>query len=380
MQGFIKITNCVTIGLVMAGLGCSSGRDHRVSLSQFIEWQNAAKETVSKRVSEDEYPINPDDYLGPYTVGAGDVLLVTVSGTNQDALLAPFDARTNREGNIQIPIVGSIAVGNRELIDAEEIIHDAYVPEYFQNIVVHVEIKEARTTDVLVTGAVEDPGFVPLRQHQRNMLYGIVGAGGATQAASGLATLRRIRKPGEEITLDLRSPFDVRRALALDPLEAGDLVHVHATPPNMIFVGGLVSVVGPQSYPAGTHVSILQAIAAAGGLRPDVSPREGTLIRRYDESSDVHVRLDLNRLACGKDPNIELAPGDILWVPHTWDTRIEEFISQNIFLRAGVTVSYNVTGREFLNRPRQQNADFGGGGGTLEGVVDPLGFLVPPPP
>ena len=166
----------------------------------------------------------------------------------------------------------------------------------------------------------------------------------------------------------------------MDPLEAGDLVHVHAAPPNTIFVGGLVQVVGPQTYPAGTPVSILQAIAAAGGLRTDVAPREGTLIRRYVEGADLHVKLDLNRLACGRDPNIGLAPGDILWVPHTWDTRIQEFISRNIFFRAGVTASYNITGREYLNRARQQNGDFTGGGGILEGVVDPLGFLVPPPP
>lgn len=140
----------------------------------------------------------------------------------------------------------------------------------------------------------------------------------------------------------------------------------------MIFVGGLVNRPAPQAFPQGTQRSILQALAAAGGLRTDVSPREGTLIHRRPDGQDVQVKLNLNRLAKGLDPNITLASGDILWVPDTIGTRIQEWVNRNIFLRAGASVTYNVSGIEFLNRHELQS---GRGGGSLEDSFDPFGFL-----
>jgi protein involved in polysaccharide export with SLBB domain len=226
---------------------------------------------------------------------------------------------------------------------------------------------------VFLFGAVTEPGLVPLRRTERNLLYAIQGAGGITELASGEVTLRRVRRPAEEVTLDLTEPLQLQAALNLEPLQSGDIVYVHAARPNTVFVGGLVARAAPQEYPPGARINILQAIAAAGGLRTDIIPREGTLIRRLPDGTDVHVKLDMNRLAMGADPNLELAPGDILWVPHTLETRVQEFINRNIFMRAGVSVNYNVTGIEFLNRRRMQSARYGGT--DLQDAYDPFGFL-----
>jgi hypothetical protein len=121
-------------------------------------------------------------------------------------------------------------------------------------------------------------------------------------------------------------------------------------------------------------VTVLQAIAGAQGLRTDVTPEEGTLVRRMPDGKDAMVKLDLQAIARGEAPNIELESGDILWVPPTAKTRIQDFINRNLFLRAGVSVTYNVTGIEFLNRQEQQSRAFGGGG-DLQDAFDPLGFL-----
>jgi hypothetical protein len=209
------------------------------------------------------------------------------------------------------------------------------------------------------------------------MLFAIVGAGGVSAEASGHATLRRIRHPNEAATYDLTDPTQLKDALALDPLESGDIISVPAAQPNTVFVGGLVNRASPQIYPPGTKITALQALAAANGVRTDIFPKEGTLVRRMPDGKDVHVKLDLNRIARGDDPNIVLAAGDILWVPETWDTRVEEFINRNIFLRAGVSVNYNVTGIEFMNRRSLQTSNRGGTG-TLQDRFDPLGFLSQP--
>jgi len=213
------------------------------------------------------------------------------------------------------------------------------VPEYYKQAGVHLSVSEPASVDVLVVGAAATPGLVALPRNERNLLFAMARAGGASQSASGEVTLRRFADPATQTTVDLQSPAGLQAALELEPLASGDIVVVHAAEPNTIFVGGLVMAAGPQAYPAGSNITILQALAAAGGLRQDLFPHEGTLVRRMD-GKDVHVKLNLDRLATGKDPNIALAAGDILWVPHTPDTRLHEFLQNTVYLRAGATVYY----------------------------------------
>jgi protein involved in polysaccharide export with SLBB domain len=142
--------------------------------------------------------------------------------------------------------------------------------------------------------------------------------------------------------------------------------------PNIIFVGGLVNAPQPQHYPAGVNVTVLQSLVGAGGLRMDLFPREATLIRRMPDGSDAHVRLDLLRIQSGQDPNIELAAGDVLWVPHTIETRIEEFLNRNVFLRGGAVVTYDVQGFEDLHSRFDSRT-----AGNLEDTFDPFGFFLP---
>ena len=121
------------------------------------------------------------------------------------------------------------------------------------------------------------------------------------------------------------------------------------------------------------EVNVLQAIAASGGLRTDLTPSEATLTRRVPDGRDVQVKLVLAQIEDGTDPNIMLAAGDILWVPYTTLTRIQEFINQNIFFRAGASVNYNVSGVEYMNRAGQQSGQFGNT--NQANAFDPLGFL-----
>ena len=355
--------------------GCT---DHRISLAEFLEMQQETREaepTTQPAEIQQQARALIDRQLGPYRVGPADELLVTLTGTEEAAVLPPVPVRVDRRGQIDLPMVGAVRVADLELEDVEDAIKAAYVPKVYRSAVVHVSLMQPDTTNVLVHGAVTLPGLVRLRRTERNLLFAIVAAGGVSDLASGRVTLHRIRRPDEDVTLDLTDPEELHAALALDPLEHGDIIHVEAATPNIIYAGGLLNAPRSQPYPPGTRVTVLQAIAAAGGLRTDVTPREATLIRRLAEGQDVHVKLDLDRLATGKDPNIVLAAGDILWVPETLETRVQDFVNRNFFIRAGVSanVSYNVTGIEFLNRRGMQGAQRGGG--NLQDTFDPYGFL-----
>jgi len=344
------------VPLVMAGC------EHRISLDEFLEMQSGLERPPTTQPAKKAIvKIDIDKHLGPYKVGPSDVLAVTVIGTGGEGEIGTVQARVRRDGTIELPLAGVIKVAELELEDVEKAVEKEYEAKVYRAATVHVEVLTPHSFGILVTGAVTTPGIVHVRRNERNLLFAIVGAGGVSSLASGRVRLRRLRDPNEATTLDLRDPEDVATALALPPLDDGDMVAVEAAKPNTVFVGGLVNAPSPQSYPPGTHVTVLQALAAAAGLRTDVLPREATLIHRMPDGKDVHVKLDLNRLATGKDPNILLAAGDILWVPHTIETRIQEWISQNIYMRAGVNAALRYN---FIHTKDIYTGIDRGGGGT----------------
>lgn len=360
--------------LFVTGAGCAE--DHRMSEQQFLHAQEEAHAAELAPLSDEDAEILRsllDQQLGPFVVGQGDVLEVTVAGPDPEPLLPEVKVRVDRKGEIFLPMVGAVDVAAMELEDVEEAIHRAFVPQFVKDASVFVALVSEGATEVLVRGAVEVPGLVPLRRTQRNVLYAITLAGGMTGESAGRATLRRIRNPSVEVQVDLTTPAGMRAALAEPPLERGDIITVEAAMPNTVFVYGLVYLNRPQEYPAGVRPTVLQALAAAGGLRTDVTPREATLIRHLPEGGDLHVKLNLDKIYSGESENILLAAGDILEVPHTTETRIQDFINRNFFLRAGISVNYNVSGVEFLNRQKTQSGS--GLGNDLQDQYDPFGFL-----
>jgi polysaccharide export outer membrane protein len=320
------------IGVIL--FGC----EHRISQGEFLSRYPSAgldlPQTKSAEVSP-ELQATIDRSLATYTLGPDDVLAVVVTVSAETAGPLPVQARVDSEGNVELPMVGAVNVGGLTLGQAEKTIQKTYVPDFHRQATVHIELVEPALTKVLVVGAVVAPGLVELRHNECNLLYSTVRAGGMTQASSGMVTLQRLRG-GTAETFDLSDPDGLRKALEIEPLQQGDMVTVAAAKPNAIFVGGLVNLVSPQAYPSGTQITVLQALAAAGGLRTDIIPTEATLVRRID-GEDVFVKLDLQRIETGKDENLQLAGGDILWVPHTAWTRLHEVFNNTVYIRAGAT-------------------------------------------
>jgi len=366
------------LAVMLPGMFLTAGcaKDHRMTEQEFLqERQDEHAQELAPLEEEDSAALRAmlDQQLGPFVVGQGDILAVTVAGPDPEPLLPEIHVRVDRKGEVFLPMVGAVDVAAMELEDVEDAIHNAFVPDYVKDAAVFVNLVSEGTTEVLVRGAVEVPGLVPLRRTQRNVLYAIVLAGGLSAESSGRATLRRIRNPSVEVKVDLTTPAGMRAALSEPPLERGDIITVDAAMPNTIFVYGLVYLNRPQEYPAGVKPTVLQALAAAGGLRSDVTPREATLIRHMPDGTDYHVKLNLDRIQSGEDENMLLAAGDILEVPHTTETRVQDFINRNFFLRAGISVNYNVSGIEYMNRQKTQSG--GGLSNSLQDQYDPFGFL-----
>ncbi len=357
---------------LLALAGCAA--NHEISLDDFLQMQkekNAFASDVGEKGSED-LPV--DQYLTAYHIGPNDVLEVTLTGLNEPTASSLYRARVDKQGQIDLPLVGAVQVAGMELSDAESAVQAAYVPDVVRNLrdlSVNIEVVTFDTTSVIVTGSALTPGLVPLRRTERNLLYAMAGAGGVSGDASGRVTLSRVRRPGETVSFDLTDPRQLAAALEIAPLENGDIVRIEAATPNMVFIGGLVNRPGPQILPPGARLSMLQLLASAGGLRTDVFPREGMLVRRMPDGKDVRVKLDLPRIKSGEDENILLAAGDILWVPETLETRVQDFINKNVFIRAGFSLNYTMDGQDYLNKAARSRFN----SGNLQNSFDPLGFL-----
>jgi hypothetical protein len=115
--------------------------------------------------------------------------------------------------------------------------------------------------------------------------------------------------------------------------------------------------------PRGASISVSQAIAAAGGTLHAFSPKEATLMRRQSDGGLIRAKLELDRIMQGEDPDVLLAAGDILIVPHTFETRLEEFLARAFVFRFGMDTTYNPWTYYYFKKDRESREDFGGTGG-----------------
>ncbi len=341
----------VVLGCVaLAGLAGCGRMDHRLSLEEFQLLQARADAEGAYvpqwKALADNAVI--DQRLSGYRLGPGDVITVTVRTTSEQFAVEPARARLNDEGQIDLVMVGKLDVNDLTIQEAEAAIRQAYVPRYFREASVHITLEQAAPTRVIVMGAVTNPGLITLRRTDRDLLHAVIAAGGMSLMSSGQVTLQRLRQPDKTVTVDFTDPTGIKAMLTMEPLQSGDIIRVHPATPNTYYVGGLVNAPRPQTYPPGTTITVLQALAGSAGLRTDVTPSTATLVRRMPNGEDVHVKLNLKRVMKGDDPNIALKPGDILWVPETSLTKFQDLVNRVFYLRVGANVAYNLIGNQDL--------------------------------
>lgn len=79
-----------------------------------------------------------------------------------------------------------------------------------------------------------------------------------------------------------------------------------------IFIFGEVK--SPGAFPFKTNISIIEAIALAGGFAEAANSND-TKLSRVVDGTEIQVRVPMQDIVEGKSRNIELLPGDIIYVP-----------------------------------------------------------------
>lgn len=152
-----------------------------------------------------------------------------------------------------------------------------------------------------------------------------------------------------------RTPRELEQALV--SLLAPDLRNPRVSVEITEFAGNLVHVLGqvkdPQSVPARPFMTVLQAIAAAGGFAEDAS-RNSVLVYHRDGARTLRVtRLRLDRAVKSGDLSADMMVGrfDVVYVPRSTVGNIEIF-SRRLFGSTQAVLSNALTGWELFNLDR----------------------------
>lgn len=120
-----------------------------------------------------------------YRTGSGDKLRITVFG--HDDLSGEF--QVDGSGNISLPLIGNVAVGDRSMDDIEQAIVSKLQPDYLKNPRVNVEVVNYRPFYIL--GEVNNPGSYPY-VNGMTVVNAIALSGGYTyRAREGKVTITR---------------------------------------------------------------------------------------------------------------------------------------------------------------------------------------------
>jgi len=239
-------------------------------------------------------------------IDGGDLLRISVFGVKD----FDVDARVSARGSVSLPLIGDVQVAGLTPEEAEGAVARRLVTgNFILEPQVSVFVKEYATQGVSVLGEVEKPGIYPLLG--AHGLFDVLSmAGGATQKSGPTVTITHKDRPNDTVTVNL---VDVGKSAGADAgILPGDTVYVSKA--------GIVYVVGDVKNPSGiviensSDMTVLKAIAIAGGTNPTASVNNAKLIRKtptgHEESS-----IPLKKIFAAKADDLKLQPEDIVFVP-----------------------------------------------------------------
>ena len=237
---------------------------------------------------------------GPeYRLGSGDSIRVQVF-QNPDLTV---EARVSENGSISYPLIGSVQLGGLSIGAAEKRIADALVKGgYLKSPQVNINLLQVRGNQVAVLGQVQRPGRFPLETSNVRASEMLAAAGGVTPLGDDQLIITGTRKgqPFRKV-IDIPSLFANARPEDDIQLQDGDSLFVNRAP--VFYIYGEAQRPGPYRVERG--MTVMQAIAAGGGITPRGSQNRLLLNRKNANGTVVQTSPKLT------DP---VQPDDVIYV------------------------------------------------------------------
>jgi polysaccharide export outer membrane protein len=267
-----------------------------------------------------------------YVLGTGDVLSVRVFGAD-DIPDRPIEVGS--DGKINLPMVGKVQASGVSVRNLEADLAARY-RTYFKDPQISVTVTDYRSQPVTVVGAVNNPGVVQLRGPTRLMRV-ISQAGGLKPEAGDKVVITRRLPPNQDTVTSatatgLTEPnasFYLKEIDLLKIIDGTDpSANLMVEPNDLITVprAKMIYVIGDVGRPGGyvldghsSHLTVLQAIALAGGVNKSASYGSTKILRPSTggDTPRAETQIDLKKIMASKSPDIALHADDILFVPNS---------------------------------------------------------------
>lgn len=255
-----------------------------------------AKQVEAATEDKDEYRLQKNDSIS--------MTMFQEGGMSRSALIG-------KSGSISFTLIGSVDVVGLTVPELEQKLTELYKKDYFVDPKISVIITSYATKNVIVSGAVVNPGGVPYPDEGTISLAQAIAASGGITALGDTNRITIVRKKGGSTVATMN------KAGALELLP-GDTALVHMLPLEdqvlpTATIAGEVNRGGEIQLPASGKIDILSAIAKAGGLSRVANKKEATLRRLTPQGYTVE-NINMKDVKSGKVPMVFIREGDILMI------------------------------------------------------------------
>ena len=245
---------------------------------------------------------------GEYKLQRNDSISMTMfqeQGMSRSALIG-------KSGSISFTLIGSVDVVGLTVPQLEQKLTELYKKDYFVDPKISVIITGYAAKNVIVSGAVVNPGGVPYPDEGTISLAQAIAASGGITEMGDTNRITIVRKEGGDPIVTT-----MNRAGTVE-LSPGDTALVHMLPledqvAKTATIAGEVNRGGEIQLPASGKIDILSAIAKAGGLSRVANKKEATLRRLTPQGYTVE-NINMKDVKSGKVPMVFIREGDILMI------------------------------------------------------------------
>ena len=268
-------------------------------------------------------------------IGPGDQIHVTVV----DSPELDQHPRVTDAGEVPLIGVGAVKITGLTPAEAATAVHDKLIAAHYLNHPeVTVTVEQYATQTVSVLGQVRASGAYPIGT-ARPVVDILALAGGLNEVADRNIVIERRGDPDHPLHYNLANDGVVA-------LQTSVLVYPGDT--VMVPKAGIVYVLGDVNRPGGfvmdnnsTELTLLQALARAGGVSRTAKQGHAKLLRK-DATGYHETQLSLGEIQKGKQQDIALAPGDVLYVPFSYAKNIAVSGSSGIISSVSSAAVYSM--------------------------------------
>lgn len=270
----------------------------------------------------------PDTVRPNYVLGPNDQILIRAPEA-EEIDNRPF--RIDGDGNINLPLVGHIHAAGMSLQELEADLVRR-LREYIREPQVFITVTQFRSEPVFFVGLFVRPGVYPL-QGNRSLLEMLTAVGGLQPNADRHITITRQAEYGMIPLPD--ASYDPEKKIStveiswaslsqnVNPaenilLQPYDRISVGRA--ERVYVNGEVLRVGGQELGERDSISIAQVLSEAGGFSRDAKKSKVRILRPIENTNRRYlIEVDAKSLFDGKGIDVPLLPGDIVYVPRSYE-------------------------------------------------------------